>query len=168
MDIPWRPALLVVAAAFVVFLLAKLIPGGARRIRASAPLREARARLRAAKDDRERAEALCAAAEVLIASPFGGARGAAYFMRAMRADPAWPGAVQRAAAALAPRRARLLHRMMWRRLAALPWDAAHRPVLLAIAEALLATSKRPRARSPQVEVIARLAAGERLDLTGGG
>jgi hypothetical protein len=164
MDIPWRAALLVVAAAFIVFLLAKLLPVGACRRATSAQLASARAHIRDAKTDRERAEALCDAAEAALAASFGATRAAGYFLRAMRVDPAWPGAVQRATAALAGRRARLLRRMMWRRLAATPWDAAHGPALRAMAKAIVATSKGARARSPQAEVIQRLLAGQSLQL----
>jgi len=166
MDIPWRAALLVVAAAFVVFLLAKLLPVRMRRAVINGPLAAARARLRDAKTDRERAEALCDAAEAALAAPFGRARGAAYFMRAMRADPAWPGAVTRATAALSGRGARLLRRMMWRRLAALPWDAQHLPVVRALAKAIVDAGKGARSRSPQTEVLQRMLAGESLELSG--
>lgn len=164
MDIPWRAALLVVAAAFVVFLLAKLLPVRARRAANGAQLTAAKVRVRAAKTDRERAEALCEAADAALAAPFGATRAAAYFMRAMRADPAWPGSASRAAAALAGRRPRVLRRMMWRRLAATPWDAAHGPALRAVAAAIVAASKGGRARSPQAVVIERVLAGESLRL----
>jgi hypothetical protein len=163
MSIPWRAALLVVAAAFIVFLLAKLLPIRIRRA-TSAELVAARARVREAKTDRDRAEALCAAADAALSAPFGSTRAAAYFMRAMRADPAWPDAVTRAAAALAGRRSRVLRRMMWRRLAATPWDAEHGPVLRAIASAIVVASKGARSSSPQTIVIERVLAGEPLRL----
>jgi hypothetical protein len=162
LDIPWRVALLVVAGAFVVFLLAKLLPGRTRGAAQGASLTAARARLREAKTDRERAEALCQAAEAALAAPFGSTRAAAYFARAMRADPTWPDAASRAAAALAARRPRVLRRLMWRRLAATPWDAEHGPAVRAIAAAITLASKGARGRSPHAIVIARVLSGESL------
>ena len=162
MDIPWRAALLVVAAAFLVFLLAKLLPRRGRRGDGAASLATARARVRDAKTDRARAEALCDAAEAALGTPFGTTRAAAYFMRAMRTDPAWAGAPERAAAALSERRADLLRKMMWRRLAATPWDAEHGAAARAIATAILDASGGAGASSPQAIVIRRVLSGEAL------
>src|SRR5262249_42600118 len=137
MDIPWRAALLVVAAAFLVFLLAKMLPAKKRGDSAGAALSGARARVREAKSDRDRPGALCEAGDASMGLPFGSTRAAAYFLRAMRVDPAWPGAVERATTALAPRRARVLEKIMWRRLAATPWDEAHGPVIRAMVRAMV-------------------------------
>ncbi|MEZ4296184.1 MAG: hypothetical protein R3B70_14525 [Polyangiaceae bacterium] len=162
MDIPWRAALLVVAAAFIVFLLAKLLPSRIRTRGDNRTLAAARARVRAARTDRERAEALCDAASAAMSAPFGATRAAAYFMRAMRADPLWPGAVDRAREALVPRRARLFRRMLWRRLAAIPWDAEHAPARRALLTAMLASSKAQRSGEAEARVLERLLAGEPL------
>lgn len=166
MDIPWRTALIVVAAAFIVFLLAKMLPGRAKRAEGAASLSAAKGKVRGAKTDRERAEALCEAAASAMALPltFGGARGAAYFLRAMRADPTWAGSVERAAVALLPRRAHTLEKILWRRLAATPWDAAHRDVLRALVTALADVSKRLRGHSGQAAIAQRLLAGEALSV----
>jgi hypothetical protein len=162
MDIPWRAALLVVAAAFLVFLIAKLLPGGPARAAASPGLSAARTRARAATTPRDRALALCDAAEAALAQPFGSTRAAAYFLRAMRADPSFAGSVERATAALARRRARLLEKLLWRRLAATPWDAEHHPVVRALVTSLAAVSKGSRAHAAQAEVLERVLAGESL------
>jgi len=164
MDIPWRVALLVVAGAFVVFLLAKLLPGARRTPKSSPALATAKARIRDAKSDRQRAEALCDAALAVIGQPFGTTRAAGYFLRAMRADATWPGSVERAAGAFAHRRARLFENMLWRRLAATPWNAAHAPVVRALLTSLAQTSKRSRGHVAQSEVLARILAGESLSV----
>lgn len=162
MDIPWRAALLVVAGAFIVFLLAKLLPLTPRRAGASPGLLEARARVRSAATPRDRAIALCDAAEAALAQPFGSTRAAAYFMRAMRADPTFAGSVERAASALARRRARLLEKLLWRRLAATPWDAEHGPVVTALVASLAATARTSRGHAAQARVLGRVLAGEAL------
>lgn len=166
MDIPWRTALIVVAAAFIVFLLAKMLPGRARAAGGGASLSAAKGKVRAAKTERERAEALCEAAASAMVLPltFGGTRAAAYFLRAMRADPTWPGSVEKAAAALTARRGHALEKILWRRLAATPWDAAHRDVLRALVKALADVSKRLRGHSGQAGIMERLLAGEVLSL----
>lgn len=162
MDIPWRVALLLVAGAFVVFLLAKMLPFGARRAGAGPALRGARTKVREAKTDRGRAEALCDAGEATLGQPFGATRASAYFLRAMRADPKWAGSVERATAALAPRRGRLLDKVLWRRLAATPWDAAHAPVVRALVTGLATVSKNARGHAAQAQVLERLLSGEEL------
>lgn len=162
MDIPWRVALLVVAGAFVVFLIAKLLPGAARRPATSASLAQAKARALAAKTPRERATALCDAAEAALSQPFGATRAAAYFLRAMRAEPTFAGSVERATAALSRRRARLLERLLWRRLAATPWDEAHGAVVRALVTSLAAVSKGSRGHVAQAQVLERVVAGEAL------
>lgn len=164
MEISWRIALLAVAGAFVVFLIVKMLPRTSRRGSKSASLASARARAREAKTDRERAEALCDAAEAALSAPFGGTRSAAYFVRAMRADPTWVGAIERASATLAGRHARLLRRTMWRRLSHLPWDAAHAPALRALATAILSASKGSRAHAAHAAILTRLLQGETLHL----
>ncbi|MBK8251133.1 MAG: hypothetical protein IPK82_00490 [Polyangiaceae bacterium] len=161
MDIPWRPTLIVAAAAFVIFLIAKLLPRRSKRV-GSASLSAAKARLRDAKTNRERADALCEAGEAAISGAFGSTRAAAYFMRAMRADPTWEGAVLRTEKALSPRRHRLLRKMMWRRLAASPWDQEHAAAVRAVATVLAHASKGVRTEAAQAEFMSRLVAGETL------
>lgn len=162
MDISWRWALLIVAGAFVVFLVAKMLPIGASRGAPGPGLAKARLKLRDAKTPREKAEALCDAAEAALGQPFGATRAGAYFLRAMRADPAWSGSVDRAVASLSARRARLLEKMLWRRLAATPWDAAHASVSRAIVSGLATVSKKAPSHAAQAQVMERLLNGETL------
>jgi hypothetical protein len=164
MDIPWRSAVLVVAGAFIVFLLAKLLPFGRPSRGAGPGLVAARGRIRDAKTPRDRAAALCDAAEAAMGQPFGSTRAAGYFLRAMRADAAWAGSVERAAAAFAHRRVHLLEGMLWRRLAATPWDREHAEVLRALVTALASANRRARRHAAQAEVFERILAGEPLSL----
>lgn len=162
MDISWRAALLIVAGVFVVFLIAKMLPIGGGKRGAGPELSGAKIKVREATNDRDRAEALCEAASASLGLPFGVTRAAAYFLRAMRADPLWPGSVEKATAALAHRRARLLDKILWRRLAATPWDDEHASVVRALLTGLAAVSKNARGHAAQAQVLERLLAGERL------
>lgn len=164
MDIPWRAALLIVAGVFVIFLIAKMLPVGMGKRSVGKALSGARVKLRDAKTPRDRAEALCEAALASMGLPFGSTRAAAYFLRAMRTDPTWSGSVERAIASLAPRRARLLDKMLWRRLAATPWDEAHAPVVRALLTGLGQVSAKARGRAAEAQVMDRLLAGESLSL----
>ena len=162
MDIPWRWALLVVAGAFVVFLLVKMRPVVTGSGAAGPGVKRARQKLRDAKTPREKATALCEAAEAALGQPFGATRAGAYFLRAMRVDPAWEGAVDRAVTSLSARRARLLEKMLWRRLAATPWDATHAAANRALVTGLSTVSKKARSHAAQAQVMDRLLAGETL------
>jgi hypothetical protein len=135
MAIDWRHLLAGAAVIFLVFLVVKMRPVGGPRNGTEASLREAKKRAREAKTPREKAEALCEAGALAAAQPWL-ISAAAYFLRAMRADPAWPGAIERAASALQRRRPRVLERVLWRRLADVPWDDAHRAAVLAAAASL--------------------------------
>ncbi|MFO0588592.1 MAG: hypothetical protein U0441_13670 [Polyangiaceae bacterium] len=162
MDISWRWALVVVAGVFVLFLVAKMLPIGAGGGKPGPGLAKARVKLRDAKTPRDKAEALCDAADAALGQPFGATRAGAYFLRAMRVDPAWSGSVDRAVAALSHRRARLLEKMLWRRLAATPWDAAHASVSRALVTGLATVSKKAPSHAAQAQVMDRLLAGETL------
>ncbi|HEX3344549.1 MAG TPA: hypothetical protein VHS09_08235 [Polyangiaceae bacterium] len=113
----WSTPLVIATAVFLAFLLWRIRPtfgargGGAGR----EALRQAQARVEAAKTEPERALALCDAAELMRA---GEARG--MYLRAMRADPASAPIVERAVAGLA-RRPRALESLLWRYLASRPW-----------------------------------------------
>lgn len=161
MDIPWRIALVVVAVAFLGFLLVKMWPRGAQRAESSAALAAARTRAREAKSPRDRASALCDAADAALAQPFGVTRAAAYYFRAMRADATWPGSIERAAAALGRRRA-TLEKMLWRRLAATKWDAEHAAATRALVLALARVYEGSRGHAAHAQVLQRLLAGEAL------
>lgn len=130
----WRYLLVGAAVVFVVFLLVKMRPAWPLRARSSAEVRAARDRAREATTARGKAEALCEAGEIAARSALA-VSSVGYFLRAMRADPEWPLAVERTARALA-RRPRLVERIMWRRLAEVPWDSEHREALRAAAFAL--------------------------------
>ncbi len=147
-----------VAMLFVVFLLAKMRPTLAVRGALGAEVQQARARAYAAKDARTRSEALTEAGR-LAASARRWTAAAGFFLRAMSAEPTSADAIAQAAMALAPRR-HLLEKILWRRLAHLPWDDAHAPAARAAAVALAGLYQgklRDRARA---EVLRRLA--ERL------
>ncbi len=76
----------------------------------------------------------------------------------MNADPLWPEAVSRLVLAFRRRRPRLLEKILWRRLGSLPWDDAHRPVLLVIAETLRELYDKERRDRVRGAVFRRLAA----------
>jgi len=149
------------AVLFLVFLLWRLRPGGGRRGPLGAALessRAARERARAATTPRARAEALCQAGTLAVT---GGARwtaSAGAFLRAMNADPTWPDAVHQLVAAFRKRRPRLLEKILWRRLGHLPWDGAHRPVLLAVTSSLRQLYEKERRDATRAAVLRRLEA----------
>jgi hypothetical protein len=95
-------------------------------------LKEARARLAAAKTDAERAAALCDAGDASAAGLGRGDSAIGYYLRAMRLAPHSAELVSRAARALA-RKPHALESLLWRRLGAEPWsgsgvDAARRAI----------------------------------------
>ncbi len=162
MEIPWRVALIVMLGAFVVFLIAKLIPFASRGPKQSQELNSAKVKARASKDPIERANALCDAAEASLRLPFGAGRAGAYFLRAMRAAPTSSRSVERAISALSKRRARLLEKVLWRRLAATPWDADHEQVTVAIVKGLVVAFKGRRGHAAHERFFSRIVAGEVL------
>lgn len=149
MEIGWRHLLAVAAVLFLIFLLVRLRPTRGPKPAREAALREAKKRVVSATTPRDKADALCEAGEIAWEGMLR-VRAAGYFLRALRADPTWPGAVERMAAALHKRRPRWLERVLWKRLAALPWDDEHRAAVLASAAALrdlYRTRIRDRARA---------------------
>ncbi len=130
-------ALITFAVLFVGIMLLNMRRLRVRR-RMPFEVRRARARARIASTPRARAEALCEAA-VLSARKAGRWTAAAgLFLRAMRADPTWAEPVQLAIKTLHRARPKLLETMLWRRLAQLPWDEAHREVIHAAGAGLKA------------------------------
>lgn len=117
----WSIPLIVATAAFLAVLVWRVRPviGWGRAPGASADaIREAHARIEAAKSEQDRAVALCEAATLV------GPRGArGLYLRAMRADPRSVAVIEQAAAALS-RRPRALEALLWRRLASTPWNEA--------------------------------------------
>ena len=134
MDFGWRHALVGAAVLFLLFLVVKMRPVGFGRPELAADVRAYKQKARDAKTPAERAAALCEAGRLARESgryPLA----AAFFQRAMRADEASAEVVERTVAALS-RRPRLLEKLLWRRLAHLPWDAAHRDAARASVGAL--------------------------------
>jgi hypothetical protein len=134
MDLGWRHALVGAAVLFLVFLVLKMRPVGTGRPGLAEDLKKLRKRARDATSAAARSDALCEAGKL---ARDGGrpALAAAFFQRAMKADDTSAEAVERTAAALS-RRPRLLEKLLWRRLANLPWDAAHRDAARAAVTAL--------------------------------
>jgi hypothetical protein len=117
----WSTPLIVAIAAFLALLLWRIRP----RMGWTAPgriagkeIREAQARVEAAKTEPERAMALCDAADLMRG---GGAK--ATYLRAMRADPASAEVVARVVSGLS-RRPRTLESLLWRYLATREWTGS--------------------------------------------
>jgi hypothetical protein len=147
-----------VALLFLAYMVWRVWPR-ADQARAIGPeVRAARDRARTAATGAERALALCDAAELAVR---GGARwtsAVGFFLRAWKADPAAAEPVTRAIAALRRRRPRVLEKMLWRRLGSLPWDPAHRAVLLVVAGGLRELSEGERRDHVHAAVFRRLEA----------
>lgn len=157
----WHIPLVVAAVAFVAFFVWRLRPVVTSGERVGPKLREARARIAAAKDDAERARALADAGD-LCARGVGRTRNAvAYYLRAMRAQPHSVEIVERAAAALA-KRPRALEALAWRRLGSEKWAGEGKEASLAMLRALATAYD----RTPKFHVRAR-ALDEALGLLGG-
>ncbi|WP_437281366.1 hypothetical protein WME90_12630 [Sorangium sp. So ce375] len=156
MEIGWRHVLAGVAALFILFLVVKMRPARKRRDALSAEVQAARERARRAATPRERAEALCDAG---VQAMHGGRRVTAavgFFVRAMRADPTSARVIELASGALAKRRPRLLEKILWRRLAVLPWDAEHRDAVRAAAAGLEALYRRGIRDRSRAEIMRKL------------
>jgi hypothetical protein len=113
----WSVPLVVAAAAFLVVLLWRVRPfvPGRRSTTSRDDLRQAHARIDAAKTEPERARALCDAADLMKT-----ASAKALYLRALRADPGSIEVIQRVVAGLT-RRPRTLESLLWRHLGATPW-----------------------------------------------
>ena len=146
----WHIPLVIAAVAFVGFFVWRLRPVLSSGERVGPKLREARARIAAAKTDEERATALCDAGD-LCARGVGRTRNAiAYYLRAMRAAPDSVEIVERAAAALA-KRPRALEALAWRRLGSEGWEGDGRAASVAMLGALAS----PYGKMPKHHVRAR-------------
>jgi hypothetical protein len=157
----WQIPLIVSALVFVAFLMWRMRPamgddsGPGARARA---LRDAKERIRTAKDDTARAEALCDAGVACAQMVGRGGSAAQYFLRAMRSDPANVEIVTRAAKAL-ERRPMTLESMLWRRLGTEGWEGAQRDAALAaLAELALAYRRSLRHRVRGAALASALAA----------
>jgi len=160
--VDWQIPLLVSAIAFAAFIVFKMArpaisPDGRET---AAALKEAKARIDAAKTDHDKAVALADAADAC--ARLGRTNGAVkFYLRALHADPKAKDIVERAATSLA-KRPRAIERLMWRHLASAPWTGENREAALAALRALAAAygrrPKQPRARALQ-HAIAALESG---------
>ena len=147
-----------VAVLFLAFLLWRMRPGGTRRRTLGPGAKAARERARTATTPRARAEALCEAGTLAVAEGARWTSAAGSFLRALNADPLWPEAVEQLVLAFRRRRPRLLEKILWRRLGHLPWDAAHRAVLLVITSSLRQLYEKERRDAVRAAVFRRLEA----------
>lgn len=115
--------LIVAAGSFLAVLVWRVRPlvGWSTRQRSSrAALREARARAESAIDEKERARALCDAADLLAAHATTRASALSFYVRAIRLDPTSAETIDRAIVGLA-KKPRALESLLWRQLAGGPW-----------------------------------------------
>jgi hypothetical protein len=146
----WSIPLVVATGAFLVVLLWRVRPlvgWGRQRGASREDVREAKARIEAARDERERAMALCDAADLLAP---GRAKG--LYLRAIRCDPASVKVVERAVAGLA-RRPRALESVLWRHLAIAPWGESREATRAAL-DGLRALYEGPLRRSVRAKAMA--------------
>jgi hypothetical protein len=164
MELGWRHALAGAAVLFIAFLLFKMRPAKRRGDAVAAQeLRAARERVRRAATPAERVEALCEAG-ALAARGADRSAAAGYFLRAMRADPASAGVIERAVAALERPAPRVLEKILWRRLSLLPWEGPHRAAARAAAiglRELYGERIRDRSRAELMRKLAQTLEGER-------
>jgi hypothetical protein len=142
---------LVVAAgvffATVVWRVRPAIGFGRRPGVSKAVVRSHLARAEGAKDEHERALALCDAGDLMAA---GGARG--LYLRALRADPMSVKVVERTVAGLA-KRPRTLESVLWRHLSVSPWTSA-RDATVASLDALRSLYEGPLRKSVRAKFFA--------------
>jgi hypothetical protein len=131
-----QTALAAAAILFLGYLVVRMIPGRRRRAVLTDTVRAARQRAHEAATPHDRAAALAEAGTLAVRDGARWTAAAGFFLRAMNAEPTWTGAVQQTVEALRRRRPRMLEKILWRRLGALPWDDAHRAVLREAASAL--------------------------------
>jgi hypothetical protein len=130
-----RWVLLGICVLFGTYLVLRLLPRGGGRRGAARAIAAARARAAAAPTGEARAEAL-ADAMVAAATARRWTSAAGLALRALRAHPEGTLVPERLVAALGKARPRLVESILWRRLAALPDDAAHRPAAVALTTSL--------------------------------
>jgi hypothetical protein len=158
-----RWVLLGICLVFGAYVLSQLWPGRRKARRAHlAEVREARKRASSATTPHERADALADAGEA-AAKARRWTSAAGLFLRALRADPTRARVVARVDEALGAR-PRIVESILWRRLAALPDDDAHRAASLEIATRLAAVYEHKLRDPARASVLRRLAAHERDDL----
>jgi hypothetical protein len=126
----WQIPLLVSALVFAAFLIFRMRPAVTPGARASAAaLTEAKRRIEAARNETARAMALADAADACAS--LGRTNSAVgFYLRALRSDPRSTEIIQRASNGLA-RRPNSLELLMWRHLAAHPWEGENRKAAVA-------------------------------------
>jgi hypothetical protein len=143
---------LVIAAgvffAMVVWRVRPVIGFGRRPGVSKETLRAHLARAEAAKDEHERALALCDAGDSMAA---GGAQG--LYLRALRADPAAVAVVQRTVTGLG-KRPRALEAVLWRRLSHTTWTDSREATVAAL-DALRALYEGPLRKSMRAKFFAQ-------------
>lgn len=153
----WQNLLVACACgAFVLFLLLRMAPGplGSVARRKIPGLPEAIRKVTEAQGDAAKAEALLAAGDLAAQGGAHVTTASGYYLRAMRLAPASLEPVNRLATLLRAR-PRALDRILWRRLAAIPWTGESKVVAARIAELLAARATRKRAER---QVMTKLAA----------
>jgi hypothetical protein len=145
----WSTPLILATAAFLAVLLWRvrpLVPG--RRLGASREaMRAASARIESAPNDKERAIALCDAADLMNRASSQG-----LYMRAIRADPTSVVIIERVVAAFA-RRPRALERLLWRYLGGSPWRSSREATRAAL-EALRVLYEGPLRNATRAKAMA--------------
>jgi hypothetical protein len=154
----WQIVLAGVAVLFLAFLLWQMRPGGLTPHVLGGEARAARERVRAATTPQAKAEALCEAGTLAVKDGARWTAAAGAFLRAMNADPLSAAVVEQLVVAFRRRRPRMLEKILWRRLGHLPWDDAHRAVLLAVTASLRTLYEKERRDATRAAVLRRLEA----------
>ena len=150
-----RWVLLGICGLFTAFVLLQLWPARRSRRRSGlASVRDARARAASAASPAARALALADAGDA-AARARRWTSAAGLFLRALRASPAETGIPARLLEALGRSRPRLVEAILWRRLAALPDDPAHRVATVELASALASLYDRRLRDRPKARVLRR-------------
>ncbi len=125
----WQTIALTIAAiTFGVFILWRVRPAfGGQRKPLRTVLKAARARIDAAKDEEERAQALCDAGDACAAAVGRSGEAVQFYLRAMRQQPNTSALLERAIKGLS-RKPRALEKLLWRRLGSEPWAGQTREV----------------------------------------
>ena len=145
------PPLLVAVVLFLAAVLWRIRPAfgfGHRPGASRAAFKAQLERAEAAKDDHEKALALCDAADLLAAR---GAKG--LYLRAMRMDASSVQVVQRAVTGLA-KRPRALEQVLWRHLAATEWTGPREATCAAL-DALRVLYEGPLKNAMRAKVFGR-------------
>jgi hypothetical protein len=143
------------AGAFLAVLIWRvrpLAPWTTKRRASREALQQARLRIESASEGRDRALALCDAADLVARQVRGPGDAVGLYLRAIRSDPKSADVVQRAVAGLA-RRPRALESLLWRYLAAASWVQAPDAAAAAL-DALRTLYEGPRRNAVRARAIA--------------